>query len=172
MEIQKSTLTEITDIKKMDDIYKKCMDEPFDLLHRAVKVLNNYNKVYSIDIEVDKSIGIVAIYNINFEDNNAFVDGFIIDKSYEVELRRHLIEIMKIGFVELSLHKLNVKYVEENYFNEYIWNCLRFVHEGTMRDMVLLDKKYYNIGMKSIIAHEYARSFLNESKIHNMIYQK
>lgn len=69
--------------------------------------------------------------------------------------RRILNEILRIAFEELGAHRLFLDVQEDNARARHLYTSLGFVHEGTMRDAVLRDGKYYGLHMMSLLEDEY-----------------
>lgn len=164
------TLNEITDVIEIKDIYSCCVDQELDLLHRNFKKLDELNRAYVIDTKGFGSVGVVGLYNIDLENKTASVDGFVISNEYKSSLKEALLYIIKEAFEEFSLYKLNAMYIEDNSYMEEVWNCLRFVHEGAMRDQTFVNNKHYHVAIKGLIRHEYERYFLNEEHMESAIY--
>jgi len=170
IELNNISLDKIMNKSEIVEIYNKKQGEKLDLIDRRIDIFNDKNVAYRI-VSKEETVGIALLYNIDKDNRNAKIDGFIIDEKNKAELREALCHLMKYAFEELLLHKISTNYISLNYFNEYIWNNLRFVYEGHLRDSVFLNEKYYSVELKGFLCHEYKRFYLDEEHVRYTIFE-
>ncbi len=67
----------------------------------------------------------------------------------------HAKELLKIGFEEYSLHKIEIQRAEGNEKSRAIAERLGFVHEATLRDCEWLYTKYVSHAIYSMLSSEF-----------------
>jgi len=132
-------------------------------------VKSKSNLLYIIKNEKTCSnIGMVCLYNISDENKNAFIDGFVIDKKYTNELVYSLIQIIIKCFTQMNLNKINALHINGNQHYTNLFNCLKFVQEGVLRSHIKINEKYYDANIRSLLRHEFDRSYSSENKLQSM----
>lgn len=106
---------------------------------------------------------------MNILNKTACLDGFVIHPANKRELKEGLILLIKKAFEELNLIKLVVEYVYNNIYANDIWDTLRFVHEGILRDQIIVKSSSLDIQLKELLKHEYDRYFHNQRNISHML---
>lgn len=107
------------------------------------------------------AIGAVCIYDIDNVNKNAYIDGFVIDTDYTKELVRGLVSLIETGFDNYGLNKICTKLISDNKYYFHLYDYLRFVHEGYLREHVKVNDKFYNVEVRSLLHNEFILYYLS-----------
>lgn len=109
-----------------------------------------------IDAETEELVGHVDIDEINLPNKRGEITRVIVkeglrNKGYGKELMRAVVDY---GFNALKLHRLTLKVFD---FNKQAIECYKkigFVHEGTLRDVLFHEGKYWSVHLMSVLSNE------------------
>jgi diamine N-acetyltransferase len=114
----------------------------------------NGKKIYIIDNEDRKPIGLITIDNIKWEYRNCELGIVIYDKNQRNRGygKDALETIINFIFDEMNMHLIYLKVFEENKAAIHLYNSLGFEMEGILRDRYFKSGKYINIIVMSKIS--------------------
>ena len=109
-----------------------------------------------IERESDKMIGTCGFTSFDLPHDSAEI-GYVLNpdyhgKGYGTEAARRVVEF---GFSELSLHRIEAKFMKENTASLHVMEKLGMTLEGYRREAMLIKQKYRTIGVCSILCHEW-----------------
>ena len=102
-------------------------------------------------------IGNVSLMPINWKDRSAELGITIGDKSYwgKGHGSDAVRTMLKIAFRKMNLHRVFLRVHEDNARGIRCYEKVGFQHEGTMRESVFKEGKYYDVHFMSILKSEY-----------------
>lgn len=117
---------------------------------------NSEKRLYIIDNEDRKSIGIIIIDNIKWEYRNCEVGIVIYDRNSRGKgFGRDAMEtILKFIFEEMNMHLVYLKVFEKNKTALNLYNSLGFEMEGLLKDRYYKEGKYSNLIIMSRVKEE------------------
>jgi len=116
-----------------------------------------YNKrIFIIDNEDRKPIGLVVIDKIKWEYRNCEIGIVIYDKNYRGRGygKDALETVLKFIFDDLNMHLVYLNVVEENEAAVNLYKKFGFEVEGILRDRYYKNGRYYNIIVMSKVKGE------------------
>ena len=156
----------------LDDVYEYASDpatseyllwSPHPTKSFTKKYLDHIDKKYKhgefydwgIEIE-GKMIGTCGFTSFSIENNSAEI-GYVLNKRYwgcgiAAEATRM---VMKYGFTELKLNRIEAKYMVENDSSRRVMEKCLMKPEGVLRASIYSKKQYRDIGIYSILHEEY-----------------
>ena len=108
-----------------------------------------------------KMIGTCGFSSFDFVNNSAEV-GYVINPAYQ----RHgyapeaLLEVMMFGFMELTLHRIEAKYMDGNDASRKVMDKLGMKYEGCARSSMFVKGKYRSIHTCAILSDEFIKRYL------------
>lgn len=104
----------------------------------------------------DKICGIVGFHQINRQHKIGSV-GYWLDHNHMGNgiITTAVKHLLKFGFSEHNLHKIEIRCAEDNLKSRAIAERLGFVHEATLRDCEWLYTKYVNHAVYTLIDTEF-----------------
>ncbi len=108
-----------------------------------------------------KMIGTCGFTSLDFGNNSGEV-GYVINRSYWGKgiASEALAQVMRFGFMELNLHRLEARYMAENVSSRRVMEKCGMSFEGIKRSSMFVKGIYRDIGTCSILSDEYIRKFL------------
>jgi RimJ/RimL family protein N-acetyltransferase len=105
-------------------------------------------------------IGNVGLMSINWKDRNAELGIAIGDKSYwDKGYGSDAVRTMlKVAFRQMNLHRVRLRVHEDNVRGIRCYEKVGFQHEGTMRESVFKEGRYYDMHIMGILKSEYETS--------------
>ena len=109
-----------------------------------------------IERESGKMIGTCGFTSFDLPHDSAEI-GYVLNpdyhgKGYGTEAARRVVEF---GFSELSLHRIEARFMKENTASLHVMEKLGMTLEGYRREAMLIKQKYRTIGVCSILCHEW-----------------
>jgi ribosomal-protein-alanine N-acetyltransferase len=110
-----------------------------------------------IDLASEKMIGTCGFTSIDTIHNVGEI-GYVLNPAYHrkgiaCEAAR---EVMKFGFSELSLHRIEARFMKGNDASRSVMEKLGMTFEGFSRDAMLVKGEYKTIGVYSILSSEFS----------------
>lgn len=104
-------------------------------------------KLFVIDNEDRKPIGLIILNNIKWEYRNCELGIVIYDKNYRGKGygRDALNMVLQFIFEEMNMHLVYLKVAEDNHAALKLYNDLGFEREGVLRDRYFKSGRYSNI---------------------------
>ena len=143
----------------IEEMEKKMKSNSSVILPNYLTAKNNMLYVIN-DSETKKNVGVIYLYDINSINQNACIDGFVIEDKYISKLIISYLLLMYKGMIELNLHKIYAKHLVGDAYYKRIYDFLRFTLEGDFRDDVNRAGKFYDVQVRSILKHEFIRYYL------------
>lgn len=114
---------------------------------------DNSKRLFIIDNEDRKPIGIITLSNIKWEYRNCEMGIVIYDKNHRNKGygKDALNTIIQFIFEEMNMHVIYLKVTEDNHIAIKLYESLGFEHEGILRDRYFKSGKYSNIIVMSKI---------------------
>jgi RimJ/RimL family protein N-acetyltransferase len=111
----------------------------------------------AIDTAEGVHIGNVGLVPINWKDRSAELGIFIGDASYwDKGYGSDAVRTMlKIAFRKMNLHRVFLRVHEDNARGIRCYEKVGFKHEGSMRESVFKEGKYYDVHLMSVLESEY-----------------
>lgn len=108
-----------------------------------------------------KMIGTCGFTSLDFGNNSGEV-GYVINRAYWGKgiASEALAQVMRFGFMELNLHRLEARYMAENVSSRRVMEKCGMSFEGIKRSSMFVKGLYRDIGTCSILSDEYIRKFL------------
>lgn len=105
-----------------------------------------------------KMIGTCGFTSFNFAHNSGEI-GYVLNREYwGCGLAAEAVRaVMRAGFMDLNLHRLEAKYMEGNERSRRVMEKCGMSFEGMRREAMYIKDKYRNIGVCSILYEEYIR---------------
>jgi ribosomal-protein-serine acetyltransferase len=135
---------------------KKTEKDIKSLIRSSLLLYAEEQSYFYVIIEEEKIIGLVELFNIDKLLNAAYI-GYWIGEKYQGKgyVTKAVKDLLKIGFTELNLNKIEIKVVEENIKSRNIPEKLGFINTGVIRDSGLLHGKYVSHVLYSLLRDEY-----------------
>lgn len=116
--------------------------------------------------ETGKMIGTCGFTRFNLEANSAEI-GYVLNpdfwgKGIAPEAVR---EVMKFGFTDLALHRIEAKYMAGNTRSRRVMEKVGMTFEGINRESIHVKGRYISVGICSILEHEYREKYKNNGYI-------
>ena len=110
-------------------------------------------KVFIIDNEDRKPIGIIAMSSIRWESRCCEIGIAIYDRNYRGKGygRDALSTALRFAFEDMNLHLVYLQVDESNEEARRLYSSLNFEYEGTLRDRYYREGRYRNVMMMSIV---------------------
>ncbi len=124
------------------------------------EILKKNDIVFIIyDKKTNKEIGIAGLYEFDFQKRSAEFRIIIGEKEFwKKGIGTEVLKLLvKYAFENLNLHKIRLGYNEKNKGAEASYSKAGFVKEGTWRDEIYRNNKYYNAIFMSILKEEYQK---------------
>lgn len=103
----------------------------------------------------NKSIGVISINEINYDNKTAFLGIYANPESDEKSKGHTLIRTLcNIAFTKIGLHTLKLEVISTNKKAISFYERVGFKHEGELREYVLRNKKYENVTIMGILCDE------------------
>lgn len=120
------------------------------------KLKQSKNDVAFAICSIDKPLGIVGLYDINWVARNAefriiIGDEAYLEKGIGTSVTR---EVVKYAFEKLNLHKVHLGVNAEDKRANECYQKVGFVKEGTIRDYNYRNGRYYDANIYSILEDE------------------
>lgn len=157
--------TKIIPVLKMSEFHKIVLnlnEYEQNKVQTHIKELNKANEVYIIQTLKKCDVGLIFIYDIDTKNKNAGIDGFVFDYKDNRFLKQAIGYLLKTLFEDKNFNKVYAFVANEYLEYKPIWDCMRFVDEGLMRNHLLTNGKYQHLLIKSIMKHEYDRFYYNK----------
>jgi RimJ/RimL family protein N-acetyltransferase len=108
-------------------------------------------------IKNKKLIGVTGLTYIDWKNRHAEISIYINKKNWQktLDAKDTLFTIMKYGFGELNLHRLWVEIYETTTENIILFKKMKFVYEGTSRQKLWRNNKWWNSQFYSILSKEF-----------------
>ncbi len=102
-------------------------------------------------------IGNTGLHNIDFVTREAEFGIFIGEKSYWNQGlgREAALLTLKHGFEDLNLNRIFLFVFENNLRGIASYKAVGFVHEGTLREAIYKNGRYYNVLVMSVLHSEW-----------------
>lgn len=106
--------------------------------------------------ENNKMIGTCGFTRINTDSNSAEI-GYVLNPDYwgrgiAAEAVRR---VMRFGFDELSLHRIEAKYMIDNIQSRRVMEKVGMTYEGVNRDSMFVRGNYVSVGVCAILSSEF-----------------
>lgn len=127
------------------------------------KLKNNETAIGFSVFYKDKLIGLAGFVEINKINKNAQM-GYCLDKNFQGKgiISKACKKIIEYGFNELDLHRIEIRAAVSNQKSKAVIKRLNTVYEGVSRNYYLLNGKFSDCEVYSIIKNEYDVKFLKE----------
>lgn len=102
-------------------------------------------------------IGNVGLHRINWKDRSA-VFGIVLgekaywDQGYGTNATR---TVLRFAFEELNLHRVELEVIDENIRARRCYEKAGFRHEGTRRQAIFSEGRYYDVYLMSVLREEF-----------------
>ena len=149
---------------KVESLITDSVNECYVTLPSIIKPKSE--SLYTINkINSDEQIGLMYLYNIDEFNRSAYIDGFTINNCYTKELIHGFIHLIRKSFSELNLNKIYTMHICGTSYYPRIFDFLKLVQEGLLRNDVNINGKYHNIYVYGLLRHEYLRNYNTENKL-------
>lgn len=103
-----------------------------------------------------KMVGTCGFTSFNFVSDSAEV-GYVLNPDYWGKgiMQEALGCVLKFGFENLGLHRIEAKYIEGNERSRHVMEKVGMTFEGVMREAMLVKGNYVNVGVCSILRSEW-----------------
>lgn len=122
--------------------------------------LNGYAIVYK---ENNKMIGIIDFHNISKKYQHAEI-GYSLNYDYQNKgiMTQALLEVIKVGFMSLNFHRLEIRQVSNNEASKRVIEKADFRFEGISKEAYFDHRinKFYDVYNYAILKEEYIRGEL------------
>ena len=113
-----------------------------------------------IDRESQRMIGTCGFTKIDASNNSAEI-GYVLNPDFH---RRGLgseavKRILKFGFEELSLNRIEARFMQGNEASLALMRSVGMTFEGYMRDLIFVKGSYRTVGVSSILRSEYEKIY-------------
>ena len=108
-----------------------------------------------------KMIGTCGFTSLDFSNNAAEV-GYVLNPAFWGKglAPEALMRVMRFGFMELNVHRIEAKYMVENTRSRRVMEKCGMTFEGVRRSSMYVKGSYRDIGICSILSDEYIRKYL------------
>ena len=108
-----------------------------------------------------KMIGTCGFTSLDFANNAAEV-GYVLNPAFWGKglAPEALMRVMRFGFMELNVHRIEAKYMVENSRSRRVMEKCGMTFEGVRRSAMYVKGSYRDIGVCSILSDEYIRKYL------------
>ncbi len=112
-----------------------------------------------VDRKSGKMIGTCGFASLDFHNNAAEV-GYVLNPDYWGQgiAAEALQAVLKFGFMELNIHRIEAKYIIGNDPSRRVMEKCGMSFEGVKRSSMYIKGEYRDIGICSIISDEYIRN--------------
>lgn len=120
---------------------------------------------WAIVFEPDcKMIGTCGFTSFNCTSDSAEV-GYVINPDYWGRgIASEALElVLRFGFEELKLHRIEAKFMQENERSRHVMEKMGMTFEGYLRESMLVKGNYVTVGVCSILASEWQKRTKNDS---------
>jgi ribosomal-protein-alanine N-acetyltransferase len=113
--------------------------------------------------EEGRMIGTCGFTRFNFTSNSGEV-GYVLNPDYHGRgiATEAVRQVMKFGFEELGLHRIECKFMEGNEASRRVMERVGMKFEGYSREAMLVKHQYRTIGTYSILENEYRAIYGDE----------
>lgn len=121
--------------------------------------VSNPNVIMFGIIKNSKLIGVTGLTYIDWKNRHAEISIYINKEGWQKipEAKDTILTIMKYGFGELNLHRLWVEIFETTTENIKLFKKMKFFYEGTCRQKLWRDNKWWNSQIYSILSNEFQK---------------
>ena len=119
----------------------------------AVGMFYDWAVIYEPD---HKMVGTCGFTSFNCSSDSAEV-GYVLNPDYWGKgiATEALTRVLRFGFEELKLHRIEAKFIEENKRSLHVMEKVGMTLEGVCREGMLVKGKYVNVGVCSILRSEW-----------------
>ncbi|NLK39994.1 MAG: GNAT family N-acetyltransferase [Clostridiales bacterium] len=112
--------------------------------------------------ENKKMIGTCGFTRFDYYNNTAEI-GYVLNPDYWGQgiATEAVCEILRFGFVELNLHRIEARYMKDNENSRRVMERCGFKYEGMLRSALYVRKSYEDVGICSILSDEFFDRYLN-----------
>ncbi len=112
-----------------------------------------------------KMVGTCGFTSFNCHSDSAEV-GYVLNPDYWGKgiVTEALSRVLRFGFEELHLHRIEARFIEENERSRHVMERVGMTFEGVLREALLVKGSYVNVGICSILADEWKRQQTEEKK--------
>ena len=105
-----------------------------------------------------KMIGTCGFTSFGFASDSAEV-GYVLSPEYWGKgiMQEALARVLRFGFEELDLHRIEAKYITENERSRHVMEKAGMTFEGVLRESMLVKGAYVNVGICSILRSEWKK---------------
>ena len=126
----------------------------------SISKKNSTRKMFIIESERKRPIGICGLININFEQKNAEVAIILGEKETHgkgigTEILRLLLEY---GFKKLKLHRISAEIFEYNIISIKLFETLNFEYELTLNQRLWRKGRWWNVLVYSILEGKFLQN--------------
>lgn len=108
--------------------------------------------------ESEKMIGTCGFTRFNFEAKSAEIGYVLNPRFWRIGVAPEAAKtVMRFGFSELGLHRIEAKYMSENIPSKKVMEKLGMQFEGVARDSMFVKGKYVSVGTYAILRDEFIR---------------
>ena len=108
--------------------------------------------------ESEKMIGTCGFTRFNFEAKSAEIGYVLNPRFWRIGVAPEAAKtVMRFGFSELDLHRIEAKYMSENIPSKKVMEKLGMQFEGVARDSMFVKGKYVSVGTYAILRDEFIR---------------
>ena len=113
-----------------------------------------------------KMVGTCGFTSFNYLSDSAEV-GYVLNPDYWGKgiMREALARVIRFGFEELGLHRIEAKYIVENERSRHAMESVGMTFEGVLRESMLVKGAYVDVGVCSILRSEWKA--LQEKSLQN-----
>lgn len=160
------------DYAKRPEVTKYLLWREHDSIHFTKDYLNYIQNRYAlgdfydwsvIDCESGRMIGTCGFTKIDTANNCAEI-GYVLNPDFH---RRGfgseaVKRILKFGFEELSLNRIEARFMQGNEASLALMRSVGMTFEGYMRDLMYVKGGYKTVGVSSILRSEYEKIYKNK----------
>lgn len=115
--------------------------------------------------DLEQEVGCISLYDIDGGNQSAYIDGFVSHPDYVKDLVSGLVSVICRGFEEMGLNRIAAVYSVGNSFYRHIYDHLRFMREGILRQSVNIQGQFYNLQVRGMLKYEYEMNYLSGNNI-------
>ena len=110
-----------------------------------------------------KMVGTCGFTSFDFVSDSAEV-GYVLNPEYWGKgiMQEALGRVLRFGFEELGLHRIEAKYIKENERSRHVMEKVGMTFEGILRESMLVKGNYVDVGICSILHSEWRALQQNE----------
>lgn len=176
--IDKDLRLELTTIKYATDLYKavdinrehlsqflpwvphmRSAEDTRDYIKNCERLYEQGEEVSFVIIADESIVGRIGLHHINIQNKNAAI-GYWLTKNAEGRgiITKSCKEIIAYGFQKLDLHRIEIKVATDNIKSQAIPKKLRFTKEGILRQAELVNNKFLDLILYSVIKDEWIKN--------------